>query len=130
MVTRVTGGVGAGGAGGGGDAVTVRTKLNVPLLPAGSEVVPLTLYVPALRAPAVVTTPPLVTLRLDDPPVLVYETVPTLPVEVRLYEYSTELVSRTVSVGGVVIRLPATTSKVNVNEPVSAFWSIVVPLIV
>ena len=55
MVTRVTGGVGAGGAGGGGDAVTVRTKLNVPLLPAGSVVVPLTVYVPALRAPVVVT---------------------------------------------------------------------------
>ena len=70
------------------------------------------------------------TLRLDDPPVLVYETVPTLPVEVRLCEYSTELVSMTVSLGGVVIRLPATTSRVKVNDPVSAFWSTVVPLIV
>ena len=53
-----------------------------------------------------------------------------MPVEVRLCEYSRELASRTVSVGGVVIRLPATTSKVKVNDPVSAFWSSVVPLIV
>jgi hypothetical protein len=127
VITRTAGG--AGGAGGAA-VVTVRTKVNVPLFSAGSEVVPLTLYVPALRAPAVVTTPPLVTLRLDDPPVFVYVTAPTLPVEVRLCEYSRELLSTTVSVGGVVMRLPATTSKVKVNDPVSAFWSTVVPLIV
>ena len=61
------------------EAVTVSVKLQVPVPPFGSEVVPLALCDPTPKVPLVVTTPLEETSKLGVPLVFTYVTEPVFP---------------------------------------------------